>query len=127
MLAEYGDVDVALDPFPFSGCMTSLEALWMGVPVVTLQGRRPVGRQSAAILARVGLLDFVAHDADAYVRLATSLVERPKRLGLVRVTLSERMLKSSLCDGPRFARTLEAALRHVWVRRCELEGEGAST
>jgi protein O-GlcNAc transferase len=127
MLAEYGDVDVALDPFPFSGCMTSLEALWMGVPVVTLQGRRPVGRQSAAILARVGLLDFVAHDADAYVRLATSLVERPKRLGLVRATLRERMLKSSLCDGPRFARTLEAALRHVWVRRCELEGEGAST
>jgi predicted O-linked N-acetylglucosamine transferase (SPINDLY family) len=110
MLAEYGDVDIALDPFPFSGCLTTVEALWMGVPVVTLAGRRPVSRQSAAVLWRLGLEDLVGADEDDYVRIAGALAQDTTRRATLRLTLRERM-RISICNGRAVAADLETAYR----------------
>jgi predicted O-linked N-acetylglucosamine transferase (SPINDLY family) len=107
MLAEYGDIDIALDPFPFSGGMTSCEALWMGVPIVTLRGDRPAGRQTAALLHAIGCQDLVAGDGDEYHRIASGLACDIRRLAELRITLRNRMVESQLCDGEAFTQRLE--------------------
>ena len=123
MLAEYADIDVALDPFPFTGGLTSCEALWMGVPVVTLPGERPVSRQTLGFLDLVGLSDMLAaRDADSYVAIAAGLVADPERLAALRAGLRARMAASRLCDGPAFAREFEAALRGMWRTWCARAG-----
>ena len=76
VLAEYGEVDLALDPFPFSGCLTTCEALWMGVPVVTLPRTRPASRQSQAFLTALGRTEWVARNEDDYLRIAADLQAR---------------------------------------------------
>ena len=119
MLAEYGDVDIALDPFPFSGGATSCEALWMGVPMVTLPGTRAVSRQTLGFLRAIGLPELAAASADEYVRIASSLAADMPRLAALRETLRERMASSPLCDGPAFTRDLEAAYRTMWQAWCE--------
>ena len=118
MLAEYGDIDIALDPFPFSGCLTTLEALWMGVPVITLQGSRPVARQSAAILARLGLDDLVAGTEEDYVSKACSLSAGTERRSDLRKGLRGRMSSSTLLDGHAVAASLQTAYRRMWHRWC---------
>jgi predicted O-linked N-acetylglucosamine transferase (SPINDLY family) len=118
MLAEYADVDIALDPFPFSGGMTSCEALWMGVPVVTLPGRRAVSRQTLGFLRVIGLPELAAASADDYVRIASSLAPDLPRLAAIRRTLRQRMADSPLCDGAAFTRNLEAAYRTMWQAWC---------
>jgi protein O-GlcNAc transferase len=117
MLAEYGDVDIALDPFPFSGCLTTVEALWMGVPVVTLAGSRPVSRQSAAVLWRLGLGSLVAADEDAYIRIALDLTQNEPLRVTLRQELRNRMATSTLCDGRAVAAGLEDAYRAAWRAR----------
>ena len=121
VLGEYEDVDIALDPFPFSGCLTTCEALWMGVPVVTLPRSRPVSRQTQAFLTGLGRTEWVARDADDYVRIATTLVGDPTGLAGLRRGQRDRMRASPLCDGPRFARNFEAALRQIWRTWCASE------
>ncbi|MBM3546920.1 MAG: hypothetical protein FJX54_08200 [Alphaproteobacteria bacterium] len=116
MLAEYGDVDVALDPFPFSGCLTTVEALWMGVPVVTRAGSRPVSRQSAAILWRLDLHDLVAADDDAYIAVARRLALDGSYRARLRDELRERMRTSTLLDGRAVAASVEEAYRLMWRR-----------
>ena len=118
MLGEYGDVDIALDPFPFCGGLTSCEALWMGVPIVTLPGTRPVSRQTLAFLSQLGLSALAAPSADRYVEIAAELAGDLDRLAALRAGLRARMAGSSLCDGARFARGLEAAYRTMWQRWC---------
>jgi predicted O-linked N-acetylglucosamine transferase (SPINDLY family) len=118
MLAEYADVDIALDPFPFSGGMTSCEALWMGLPVVTLPGIRAVSRQTLGFLRVLGLTELAAASADDYVRIAASLAADRPRLAAMRQTLRQRMAASPLCDGAAFTRTLEAAYRTMWQAWC---------
>lgn len=118
MLADYADIDVALDPFPFCGCLTTLEALWMGVPVVTLEGRRPVSRQSLAILRQIGHGDLVAATADQYLDIAARLVADPGALAARRAALRSDMA-SGICDGARFAAAFEAALLELWERAAE--------
>ena len=119
MLAEYGDIDIALDTFPFSGCLTTVEALWMGVPVVTLEGSRPVSRQSSAILARLGLSDLVAGSEEDYVRRARSLADDINRRSSLRKGLRGLMSASTLLDGRAVATSLEAAYRRMWHRWCQ--------
>jgi len=114
MLAEYGDVDIALDPFPFCGGLTSCEALWMGVPVVTLPGTRPVSRQTLSMLTQLDLTDLAARDEDDYVAIAVRLAADGARRAALRADLRDRFAASPLGDGPRFARALEAALRDLW-------------
>lgn len=124
--AEYATIDVALDPFPYHGTTSTCEALWMATPVVTLPGTSCVSRVGASLLARVGLPELVARDEAHYVEIATGLVSDPGRLATLRRTLRERMASSPLCDGPRFARQLEAAYRELWREFCGAEPRPAS-
>ena len=115
-LATYHQVDVALDPFPFSGSTTTCEALWMGVPVVTCPGETFASRHSLSHLSNVGLTETIADDLDEYVELAVSLAGDLPRLAVLRAGLRERMAASPLCDGKRFATNLASMLRDAWKR-----------
>jgi protein O-GlcNAc transferase len=117
MLAQYSDVDVALDPFPFSGGATSCEALWMGVPVITLVGASVVSRQTESFLSQLRLDNLAASDPDAYVSIALALATDIPRRRMLRHSLRERMSKSSLCDAAQFTQDLEAAFRQAWEAR----------
>ena len=113
---------MALDPFPYGGGTTTCDALWMGVPVVSLAGQTAVGRGGLSILSNLGLTDLVAHDVRQYVRIAADLANDLPRLGQLRATLRERMQSSPLMDAPRFARGVEAAYRTMWRRWVEGAG-----
>ena len=110
LLKEYADIDIALDPFPFSGGLTSCEALWMGVPVITWPQSRVVSRQGYAILSQIGLPEFSASDADDYVRLAVGLANDPGRLAELRSSLRDKMRPSLLMDVKHFTCELENVL-----------------
>ena len=114
----YQQIDVALDTFPYGGGTTTCDALWMGVPVVSLAGQTAVGRGGLSILSNVGLPDLVARDLEQYVEIAASLANDLPRLSQLRATLRGRMQKSPLMDAPRFARHIEAAYRDMWRRWC---------
>lgn len=111
MLAEYGDIDIALDSLPFSGALTSLEALWMGVPVLTLPGRRPVSRQTLALLQALGLPDWVASTPRQFAALARRWADDLPGCQGLRQTLRQRVQASELGDGAGLARALEAVYR----------------
>ncbi|MBM3485984.1 MAG: tetratricopeptide repeat protein [Alphaproteobacteria bacterium] len=117
-LATYDEIDIALDTFPYSGAMTTFEALWMGVPVVSLYVDRMVGRQSASILAAAGHAGLVAPDDDTYVAHAVRLAADLGALARMRAGLRGRVAASPLCDGIAFARDLEAAYRTMWRTWC---------
>ena len=122
-LGAYNRVDACLDPFPFGGATTTCDALFMGVPVVTLRGDRTASRVCASILSCVGLTDLIAGSEDEYVRIATSLAapDGPsrERLAALRAGLRARLLASPLCDAPGFARRFEAMLRAWWKKHCD--------
>jgi predicted O-linked N-acetylglucosamine transferase (SPINDLY family) len=118
-LDQYADMHVALDPFPFCGGLTSLDALWMGVPVVTLEQRQMAGRQTAAFLQNIGAAELIAADADAYVRQAVDLMRSSQRLADYRSVLRPALQASPLFDYPGFTRSLEAAWRGMWRRWCQ--------
>jgi predicted O-linked N-acetylglucosamine transferase (SPINDLY family) len=113
-LAAYGQVDIALDPFPFGGGATTCEALWMGVPVITCPGETFASRNGLSHLAIVGLAEIAAGDLDQYVELAASLAGDLPRLAGLRAGLRQRMAASPLCDGKRFAANLMTLLRDIW-------------
>jgi predicted O-linked N-acetylglucosamine transferase (SPINDLY family) len=117
MLGQYGSVDLALDPFPFSGSATTCEALWMGVPVVTCPGETFAGRHSLSHLSNVGMTETIAQDLEEYVELAVSLANDLPRLATMRAGLREQMAASPLCDGNRFAANLMSILQDVWQQR----------
>ena len=117
LLEEYADIDVALDPFPFSGALTTCEALWMGVPVVTLEWHRPASRQTASILRAIGLEDLVAGTAGEYVARALALAGDPLRRAQLRRELRAMMRASSIGNGEAVARELERAYALMAARR----------
>ena len=117
-LATFGEIDVVLDCFPYPGMTTSLEALLMGVPVVTLAGDRFVARIGEAILAAVGHPEWIAADADGYVAIAASLAGDPERLAGLRGRLRDELLASPLGNPRRFTQGLDAAFRDAWRRWC---------
>jgi predicted O-linked N-acetylglucosamine transferase (SPINDLY family) len=119
-LHMHEDVDVVLDNFPWNGHTVSCEHLWMGVPVITLAGDRHVSRIGASLLKAVGLDELIAQTPDEYVRIATGLAADPARLQQLRSGLRLRMMNSPLCDGPGFARDVEAAYRAMWRRWCDI-------
>ncbi|WP_222932350.1 methyltransferase domain-containing protein [Allochromatium humboldtianum] len=120
LLKEYADLDIALDPFPFTGGLTSCEALWMGVPVVTWPQTRVVSRQTHAFLHQIGLPELSAKDTDDYVRIAAELANDRERLTQLRTTLRDRMRASPLMDVAGFTRQLEGTLIDLY-RRIEAE------
>lgn len=117
-LACYHQVDIALDTYPYHGTTTTCEALAMGVPVVTLAGDRHLSRVGVSLLTNIGLPEFIAPSADAYVDLALAAASDLSRLANLRASLRAKMARSPLMDAPRFARNLEAAYRAMWERWC---------
>src|SRR5262249_25900979 len=118
-LARYRQIDVCLDTFPSNGHTTSLDALWMGVPVVTLVGPTIVGRAGLCQAMNLDLPELVAKTPDEYVTIAARLASDLPRLAALRASLRERLEASPLMDAPRFARDLEAAYRSMWRSWCE--------
>jgi len=113
LLEAYGKIDLALDPFPFGGGMTSLEALWMGVPVLTLMGGRVAGRQTASFLQALGMEEFIASTPEEYINRAKEIGGQKGLLSDTRNTLRERMRTSSLCNERAFTRDLEAQYQQM--------------
>jgi len=118
VLAAYNRIDIALDPFPYNGCTTTAEALWMGVPVVTLKGKRSVSRAAEAILTVAGLPNLVAEDGEAYVAAVKALAEDRKHLSELRRGLRTVVEQSPICDGPQFTQALEGLYREMWKNWC---------
>jgi predicted O-linked N-acetylglucosamine transferase (SPINDLY family) len=122
MLAQYGEIDIALDTFPFNGGMTTLEALWMGVPVVTIAGNTVVSRQTVSALANIGLADELAFpNIEAYIQGAVALANDRQRLSKLRQEIRPRMAASPLRQPEPFVRDLEALYRRMWEAWCRGE------
>lgn len=120
-LATYAEVDIALDPFPYHGTTTTLEALWMGVPVVTLEGDRHLSRVGVSLLTNLGLSELVAKTTDDYAAIAAGLAADQPRRSAWRTgpdALRDRLGKSSICDAPAFTRRMESAYREAWSTWC---------
>lgn len=114
----YHRIDIGLDPFPCVGGTTTCDAIWMGVPLVTLAGQTAVGRAGVSILANLDLRELVAETPELYVQIAAGLATDLPRLAELRGGLRSRILASPLMDAPRFARGIEAAYRQMWRDWC---------
>ncbi|HEY1922863.1 MAG TPA: tetratricopeptide repeat protein [Tepidisphaeraceae bacterium] len=114
-MRQYDEIDIGLDPFPYVGGTTTCDALWMGVPVITLGGKAAISRGGASILSNVGLPELIAKSPDEYVRLAADLAGDLPRLTYLRSNLREKMRVSPLMDAVRFARSMEEAYRRMWT------------
>jgi protein O-GlcNAc transferase len=116
--AQYQRSDIALDPFPFVGGTTTCDALWMGVPVITLAGDTATGRGGVSLLSNVGLPELIARDPEEYLKIAKDLAADLPRLVHLRATLRNKVRQSPLMDASSFARDVEAAYRQMWTRWC---------
>jgi predicted O-linked N-acetylglucosamine transferase (SPINDLY family) len=123
-LGHYAEIDIALDPFPYNGGLTTIEALWMGVPVITCPGETFAGRHSLSHLSNVGLTETIAQNTNEYVELAIALANDLPRLAGIRAGLRQRVASSPLCDGKRFADQLLQLLRNVWREWVESQKGG---
>ena len=110
----YNKIDITLDPFPFTGGTTSVESLWMGVPLVTLAGGSLISRQGVGVLMNAGLPDWIAEDEEEYVAKAVLFASDLDKLASLRAGLRSQVLASPLFDAPRFARNIENALLEMW-------------
>ncbi|HEX4792630.1 MAG TPA: tetratricopeptide repeat protein [Humisphaera sp.] len=117
-LAAYGQMDIALDPFPYNGTTTTCEALWMGVPVMALAGQTHVSRVGVSLLQNIELGELLADSEDEYVHGAIKLARDENRSARLRSTMRDRMSKSPLRDEPAFAREMEANYRAMWKEWC---------
>jgi protein O-GlcNAc transferase len=113
LLARHGGIDLALDPFPFAGGVTTCHALWMGVPVVTWPGETFASRHSLSYLSAVGLTETIAASREEYVEIAATLAADLPRLASIRAGLRQRMAASPLCDGKRFVQNFMKVLREI--------------
>lgn len=118
LLAAYGRADIALDPFPYSGGLTTLEALWMGAPVITMPGETFASRHSLSFLATRGLSELIGENRSAYIERAVQLAEDEARLAGMRQTLRDRVAESPICDGTAFAEAFSEILRGAWRDWC---------
>jgi predicted O-linked N-acetylglucosamine transferase (SPINDLY family) len=115
----YNQLDIALDPFPYGGGSTSCDALWMGVPLITLRGQTAVGRGGSSILSQIGLPELIANSRTEYVQIAASLAADLDKLSKLRLTMRQRMQHSPLMNATSFATNVELAYRAMWHRWCE--------
>jgi FkbM family methyltransferase len=118
----YNQVDVALDPFPYNGTTTTCEALWMGVPVITLEGQIHASRVGASLLTQVGHTEWVAKSENEYVDKAVALAQDTEKLTQIRTTLRDELKNSPLHDAKAFTKGFEASLRQMWKTWCEKPG-----
>lgn len=118
-LALYAKVDIALDTFPYNGTTTTCEALWMGVPVLSLVGKHHAGRVGASLLNAAGLTDWLAHTPESFVGIARAMAADVIRLSRLRESLRGQLAESPLCDAVGFVRRLELAMQQVWAQRLQ--------
>lgn len=121
LLNHYNRIDIALDPAPYSGGLTTCEALWMGTPVVTCPGPTFGGRHAQSILSCVGLMETIGEDSDQYVDIAVELAGDLPRLAEISAGLRQQMKNSPLVDGGSFAGKFSAAMRSVWTDWCQAD------
>lgn len=117
-LSAYADIDIALDPHPYNGTTTTCEALWMGVPVITLAGERHAARVGTSLLASCGLQQCIAPSLDYYLAAAASLASDPQSLRVLRSGLRDRVRACSWMNETEHCRTMEALIRSMWARWC---------
>ena len=117
-LRTYEQVDIALDPFPYNGTTTTCEALWMGVPVVSVTGDRHAGRVGMSLLTALGHPEWIAPSTAAMIPQVAALADNREHLAALRAALRPQMAASPLCDGPGFARSFETVCRTLWQRWC---------
>jgi protein O-GlcNAc transferase len=117
-MGQYGDVDIVLDPFPYSGGLTTCEALWMGVPTITLPGEIFASRHSASHMSNAGLSDWLTASVQDYIAMAIARAQDLDALAALRAGLRDHVRRSPLCDAPKFGRNLGAALRKTWAAWC---------
>ena len=120
-LDTYRRIDIALDTFPYNGTTTTCEALYMGVPVITLAGQVHAGRVGLSLLGCLGLDELIARSPDDYVSNAVSLAMNPERISELRNTLRDRLESSVICDSDGFARKIEQAFRQIWRDWCNTQ------
>lgn len=121
LLDSYNKVDIALDTWPYSGGLTTCEAMAMGVPVITLPGPTFAGRHSASHLVHAGLMELVADDWEGYGKIAIGLANDIPNLDVIRKNLRNVLFNSKVCDGDSFSRYFSNAMRAIWQRYCDDE------
>ncbi|MBF0443981.1 MAG: tetratricopeptide repeat protein [Magnetococcales bacterium] len=119
LLDRYNEIDIALDTLPYSGGLTSFEALWMGVPVITTYGDTFAGRHCASILSSLGLEKLVTNNFAEYIQLCVDLIADPQKLALLRYNLHDKMKNSPLCNHSMFTNDLENELARIWQKWCK--------
>jgi len=124
-LALYHRVDMALDTFPFNGATTTFEALWMGVPVISLMGGSFISRAAGSLLTHAGHPEWAAENREAYVAAAVELAGDIARLAEIRAGLRAEVAESKLCDSGTYTSTVEAAYRDMWKKYCLSQEAGA--
>jgi predicted O-linked N-acetylglucosamine transferase (SPINDLY family) len=117
-LRMYDQIDIGLDTFPYNGTTTTCEALWMGVPVITLAGRTHAGRVGTSLLSRLGLSEWIADSSDEYHDIAMRTARDVERLSSLRTGLRTVISRSTLCDGRSFAKRMESTYRTIWQKWC---------
>lgn len=118
-LSTYHRIDLGLDTFPYNGHTTSLDSLWMGVPVVSLMGHTAVSRAGFSQMSNLGLTsELIAQSEEGFVELVKSLANNLHRLRELRSTLRQRMVESPLMNGPLFASHVETVYRQIWRQWC---------
>jgi len=119
----YSKMDIALDTYPFNGCMTTLEGMWMGVPIVSLVGENSLlSRTGLSILSRVGLEFFAAETPEEFVKKATAFAQNLDALEKIRFSMRQRMTASTLCNPKAYAKGVEDAYRKMWHKWCRSQG-----
>jgi len=126
LLEKYNQVDIAFDPFPYSGGITTCEALWMGVPVIAMPGCVVTVRHTISHLHNAGLDEFIAQTPTDYKAKAVELASDLPKLASLRASMRDRISHSALCDAPSFTRQLEDAYRQMWQSWCEQQKENSS-
>jgi predicted O-linked N-acetylglucosamine transferase (SPINDLY family) len=124
MMAEYADVDIALDPMPYNGGTTSLQALWMGVPVVALAGHNFVSRMGASFMSAAGMSDWVALSDEDYVRIAVAKARDRQALLVLKQGLRQHLQSCAAWNIDQYTRHFEGALRQMWTAHCQAQEQG---
>jgi predicted O-linked N-acetylglucosamine transferase (SPINDLY family) len=119
MMQRYGEIDIALDPTPYNGGTTSLQALWMGVPLITLRGGNFVSRMGASFLTALGQPNWIADHEQHYSLIAQELADRLPAIRQGRASLREQMARSGLSDLERYSEQFQLLLRRMWLHHCQ--------